>query len=372
MAVTSQLDQKAPYELTTAEALAQFGGDPHYGLSSAGARDRLSSYGANRLPKEPERPRWLVFLMQFRDVQVYLLLAAVLISLVVWWIEGAEGIPYEAITILAIVLLNSTVGFLQEERAGRALAALQSITPVESSVIRDGQPQRIHVEYLVPGDLLLLREGDRVPTDARLLEVTAFHTQEASLTGESAPVLKSIEPLSRDTGLADRINMVHAGTIAVSGHAKALVTATGAHTEFGHIAQLLSHTEVRETPLQRDLNRLGTALGVIILVIAAVVVATLLIVNGVHDRDLVVRALIFGIALAVAATPEGLAAVVTVVLAIGVQRMARRGAIVRHLPAVETLGEVTVIASDKTGTMTLNEMTVNTIVTASGHGTAKG
>lgn len=371
MATASHVGQgQQPYQLTAAEIVEKFRSHPDFGLTSADALERLKTYGPNRLPSQPEAPAWLLFLGQFRDVQVYLLLFAAIVSLAAWWMEGAEGIPYEAITILAIVLLNATFGFFQEQRAGRALAALRSITPVESNVIRDGEAHRLLVDDLVPGDLLLLREGDRVPADARLLEVTAFHTQEAALTGESAPVLKSVDALPPGTGVADRANMVMAGTIAASGHAKALVVATGANTEFGHVAQLLRDTEERETPLQRDLDHLGKRLGLAILGIAAVVVTTILVMNGVDNRHLLVRALVFGVALAVAATPEGLAAVVTVVLAIGVQKMARRGAIVRHLSAVETLGEVTVIASDKTGTMTLNEMTVSTIVTASGRATS--
>jgi len=366
------LDGKMPHELSPAEALAHFGGHLHHGLSSDEARDRLTRFGPNALPEAAKRPAWIRFLLQLRDVQVYLLLAAAAVSLLVWAMEDAHGLPYEAFAILAIVLLNAVFGFLQEEKADRALAALRSMTPVEASVIRDGQVQRIIVQKLVPGDLLVVREGDRIAADARLVEVTALHTQEAALTGESLPVLKGIEPLPCDTSSQDRDNMILSGTVAVSGHAKAVVTATGTRTEFGQIAELLGSTEERKTPLQKDLNQLGKRLGASVVVIAALVVTTLLLLHGIHNGPLVMRALIFGVALAVAATPEGLAAVVTVVLALGVQRMARRGAVVRHLTAVETLGEVTVIASDKTGTMTLNEMTVRMVVTASGRAVTFG
>ncbi|MGB8477515.1 MAG: cation-translocating P-type ATPase [Acidobacteriaceae bacterium] len=362
------LDQlrDVPHELSSTQALAHYHGNLQRGLISDEARDRLAQYGPNALRSPAKRRAILRFLRQFRNVQVYLLLAAVVVSLLVWSLEHAETLPYEALAIFAIILLNAVFGFLQEERADRALAALRSMTPAEASVIRDGQVQRIEASQLVPGDLLIVREGDRIAADARLLEVTAFHTQEAALTGESLPVLKTTAALPHDTAASDRHNMIFSGTIAISGHARALVTSTGTHTEFGKIAALLRQTEERETPLQKELDRLGKRLGVAVVVIAVVVVATLLLLHGVHDGDLILRALLFGVALAVAATPEGMAAVVTIVLALGVQRMARRGAIIRHLTAVETLGETTVIASDKTGTMTLNEMTVRLVVTASG------
>ncbi|MHB8392606.1 MAG: cation-translocating P-type ATPase, partial [Acidobacteriaceae bacterium] len=356
----------SPHELSPTQVLAHYRGNLELGLSSQEARNRLAQYGPNSLRSPAKRRAILRFLRQFRNVQVYLLLAAVVVSLLVWSLEHAETLPYEALAIFAILLLNAVFGFLQEERADRALAALRSMTPAEASVVRDGQVQRIEASQMVPGDLLIVREGDRIAADARLLEVTAFHTQEAALTGESLPVLKTTAALPHDTAPSDRHNMIFSGTIAISGHARALVTSTGTHTEFGKIAALLHQTEERDTPLQKELERLGKRLGVAVIVIAVVVVATLLLLRGVHDGDLILRALLFGIALAVAATPEGMAAVVTVVLALGVQRMARRRAIIRHLTAVETLGETTVIASDKTGTMTLNEMTVRLVVTASG------
>jgi len=355
-----------PHELSPTQAVTHYHGNLQLGLSSQEARERLAQWRPNALRSPSKRKTILRFLRQFRNAQVYLLLAAVVVSLLVWWLEHAKGLPYEALAIFAIILLNAVFGFLQEERADRALAALRSMTPAEASVIRDGQVQRIEASQLVPGDLLIVREGDRIAADARLLDVTAFHTQEAALTGESLPVLKTIGVLSHGTAASDRHNMIFSGTIAISGHARALVTSTGTHTEFGKIAALLHQTEDRETPLQKELERLGKRLGVAVAVIAVVVVATLLLLHGVHDGDLILRALLFGVALAVAATPEGMAAVVTIVLALGVQRMARRGAIIRHLTAVETLGETTVIASDKTGTMTLNEMTVCLVVTASG------
>ncbi len=366
------LDRELPHESAATQVMAGLRTDADQGLTAAEAAKRWHEYGPNALPAAKTRPAWLRFLGHFRDAQVYLLLFAAGVSLLVWAMEGTEELPLEAIAILAIVLLNALFGYLQEERAGQALAALRSMTPDEASVLRDGELQRIEARQLVPGDLLVVREGDRIAADARLVEVTAFHTQEAALTGESVPVLKTTAPLPRETAAADRHNMVFSGTIAVSGHARAVVTATGAHTEFGRIAAMLRETGERATPLQQELDRLGRKLGAAVIIIAAVVVGTMLLLQGVHDGKLVIRALLFGVALAVAATPEGLAAVVTVVLALGVQRMARRGAIIRHLKAVETLGEATVIACDKTGTMTLNEMSVRRVVTASGEAFASG
>lgn len=370
MATVAHALSEQPHELSVALAVAEFGSDLDQGLTSLEVQSRLVLWGPNALADKAEKSAWKSLLHQFRDVQVYLLLAATAVSFLVWVYEGANGFPYEAATILAIVLINAGFGFLQEERAGRALESLRLMTPAEATVLRDGNRQRVGVRTLVPGDILLLEEGDRIAADGRLVEVVCFQTQEAELTGESLPVEKCSDPLPHDTLVADRRNMIHSGTTAVSGHAKAIVTATGPHTEFGRIAQLLNKTVEHKTPLQQDLDRLGKRLGFAVLVIAAITVAAVLVVNGGYGVDRVLRALIFGVALAVAATPEGLGAVVTVVLAIGVRRMARRGAIVRHLAAVETLGEVTVIASDKTGTMTLNRMTVNEIVTASGAASA--
>lgn len=366
MPEASTPDRELPHGLNADDVITYLQTDTTQGLSSEEAARRLAIYGPNSLPAAPVPPAWLRFLKHFRDAQVYLLLFAAGVSFLVWALEGKEDLPLEAIAILAIVLLNALFGYLQEERASHALAALRSMTPEEASVLRDGEVQRIEAKDLVPGDILVVREGDRIAADARLLTVTAFRTQEAALTGESVPVLKNTAPVPDPTSPADRQNMIFSGTNAVSGHANAVVTATGANTEFGRIAALLHETEERETPLQRELDQLSRKLGTAVVIIAAVVVGTILLLQGIHDGELIIRALLFGVALAVAATPEGLAAVVTVVLALGVQRMARRGAIVRHLKAVETLGEATVIACDKTGTMTLNEMTVRRAATPSG------
>ena len=288
-----------------------------------------------------------------------------MISCAVWAVERDTSLPYEGLVIITIVLLNAILGFVQEGRAEKALAALRSMAAPEASVVRDGEQRRLAARELVPGDLLVINEGDTVSADARLTEVVELQTLEASLTGESVPVLKDPAPVDHAAGIGDRLNMVFAGTTVSHGHGRAIVTATGMGTELGQIAGMLRAAKSPATPLQRELDRTGKQLGIAVIVIAAVVVTTLLFLYGARDAKTIVQVLMFGVALAVAAAPEGLAAIVTVVLAMGVQRMARRGAIVRKLPAVETLGSATVIASDKTGTLTRNEMTVRVIVTAS-------
>ncbi|MBY0504659.1 MAG: cation-translocating P-type ATPase [Bryobacteraceae bacterium] len=342
------------------------------GLSTSQAEILRRQWGANELASEVELPAWRRFLAQFQDALVWLLLAAAVVSALAWMSERDTQWPYESLVIVAIVWLNASLGYVQEGRAQKALAALRLLSAPEASVVRDGAERRLPTRELVPGDLLVLHEGDTVAADAELVAVAELQTLESSLTGESGPVPKTLEPTAAGAGLADRGNMVFAGTSVSQGHGRAIVTATGMHTEVGKIAGLLRRVPPQKTPLQQELNRLGRQLGVVVLVIAAVVVITLLGVSGVRDWPSVTRTLLFGVALAVAAAPEGLAGVVTVVLALGVQRMAQRGAIVRRLPAVETLGSATVIASDKTGTLTRNEMTVRVIVTASGTANVSG
>ncbi|QOY90584.1 cation-translocating P-type ATPase [Paludibaculum fermentans] len=361
-----KVEQIAPHARPAADVAAELGTDIATGLSSSEAQVRLERSGANELESEVAVPAWRRFLAQFKDALVLLLVAAAAISCIVWAVERETSLPYEGLVIITILLLNAILGFVQEGRAEKALASLRAMAAPEASVVRDGEQRRVATRDLVPGDLLIINEGDTVSADARLVEVVELQTLEASLTGESSPVLKSAEPVESEAGIGDRLNMVFAGTTASFGHGRAVVTATGMSTELGRIAGMLKTTKSPTTPLQRELDHTGKQLGVAVVVIAAVVVATLLVLYGARDAATVVRVLMFGVALAVAAAPEGLAAVVTVVLAMGVQRMARRGAIVRKLPAVETLGSATVIASDKTGTLTRNEMTVRVLVTATG------
>jgi len=355
------------------EALvAALGTDEHEGLSDEAATTRLTEHGRNELPVEPPVPAWRRLLAQFQDMLVILLLVATALSAALWAFERDAALPYEAMAILAVVLLNAAMGYVQESRAEAAVAALRAMSAAEASVIRSGVRRDIAASELVPGDVILIEEGDTIPADARLFASAALQTAEAALTGESLPVSKEIGAIDGDVPVGDRVNMVFSGTAATYGHGTAIVTATGLHTEMGRIAGLLKETPEQATPLQRELDRLGKVLGAVVVAIAVVMIGTIIVVEDVRGIAGWFDVLILGVALAVAAVPEGLPAVVTAVLAIGVQRMARRQAIVRHLAAVETLGSASVIASDKTGTLTKNEMTVRVVVTASGRVTFDG
>ena len=354
------------YRQTVEEVLAEHGTDAGRGLSEAEARTRLARYGKNELTAEKPVPAWRKFLAQFQDVLVILLLAATAISAGLWLYERESALPYEAIAIFAVVLLNAILGYVLESRAEQAVAALRQMSAAHASVIRDGGRQSIPAAEVVPGDILLVEEGDTVAADARMVQSTALQTAEASLTGESLPVSKEIAPIADEAGLGDRHNMIFSSTAATYGRGRAVVTATGMQTEIGRIARMLKETPSERTPLQKELDRVGKLLGIIVVVVAVVMIATIILVENVSGFSAIFEVLILGVALAVAAVPEGLPAVVTAVLSIGVQRMAKRNAIVRHLAAVETLGSANVIASDKTGTLTKNEMTARAIVTASG------
>ena len=346
--------------------IASLGTDDARGLADVEARRRFARDGPNELATEPPVPAWRRFLAQFRSVLVLLLLAATAISLALWFVERGAALPYDALAILAIVLLNSTLGFVQESRAEQAVAALRSMSAAEATVIRDGERRRILARELVAGDLVLVEEGDTIPADARVLESTALQTAEATLTGESLPVDKDTDALDADTALGDRTNMLFSGTTITYGRGRAVVVATGMRSEMGRVAGMLGSTTTETTPLQRELDHVGKVLGVAVVAIAVVIVGVIVMMHHVRGMSALVDVLLLGVALAVAAVPEGLPAIVTAVLAVGVRRMARRNAIVRRLSAVETLGAATVIASDKTGTLTRNEMTVRAVVTASG------
>jgi Ca2+-transporting ATPase len=360
------------YQLRASELITALGTDERRGLSNEEARARLARYGPNELASEKPVPAWRRFLSQFQDVLVILLLIATGISAALWVIERDAALPYEAVAIFAVVLLNAAMGYVQESRAEAAVAALRAMSAAEASVIRDGERRRVPASEIVPGDIILIEEGDTIPADGRLIESASLQTAEAPLTGESLPVAKRIAAIPQGVPLGDRDNMIFSGTAATYGHGKAVVTATGMQSEMGKIAGLLKVTPDEPTPLQRELDRTGKVLGLVVIVIAVVMIATIIIVEDVQGAGALFDVLILGVALAVAAVPEGLPAVVTAVLSIGVQRMARRNAIVRHLAAVETLGAATVIASDKTGTLTKNEMTVRVVVTASGRVTFDG
>jgi P-type Ca2+ transporter type 2C len=354
------------YRQSVNDVLTALDADARRGLSEDEARARLARYGPNELTAEKPVPAWRRFLAQFQDVLVILLLVATAISAGLWLVERESKLPYEALAILAVVLLNAVMGYVQASRAESAVAALRQMAAAHATVLRNGGRLSVPAAEIVPGDIILLEEGDTVPADARLILSTALQTTEASLTGESLPVSKDTVPIPEEAGLGDRHNMIFSGTAATYGRGKAVATATGMQTEMGRIAGMLKATQDEATPLQKELDRVGRVLGIVVVAIAVVMIATILLVEDMRGFSALFDVLILGVALAVAAVPEGLPAIVTAVLSIGVQRMAKRNAIVRHLVAVETLGSATVIASDKTGTLTRNEMTVRAVVTASG------
>ena len=353
--------------LVDAEAVARaLGTDLERGLSAHEAAARLARDGPNELRAAAPIPTWRRILRQFQDPLIYLLLAAVAIALAAWLVEGGHGWPVDAVVIALVIVLNGALGYAQEAKADSAVAALASMTSATCSVLRDGQLLRIASAELVAGDLLVLGEGDLVGADARLLRAATLLVQEASLTGESAAVLKDAATLPAPTPLGDRLNMVFKGTAVAQGTGRAVVTATGMATEMGSIASMLEATVEAATPLQKEVGRIGRMLGVAVVIIAVVVVATILLMSDIRTASDLITVLLLGVSLAVAAVPEGLPAILSVVLAMGVQRMARRKAIVKQLSSVETLGSASVICSDKTGTLTRSEMTIQRVVTASG------
>ncbi|MHB0866815.1 MAG: cation-translocating P-type ATPase [Thermoleophilia bacterium] len=342
------------------------------GLSRSAAGDRLDLYGRNKLPSEPIENPLRVLAGQFSSVLVILLLAAAALSLVIWIVRREETLPFDFIVIMAIVVANAILGFFQEYRAERSLEKLQVLSGPHAIVMRGGHQMNIAASELVPGDLLILATGDRVLADARLLHASSLYVNESTLTGESSGVHKKVEPVPPATPLADRTSMVYAGTTVSAGKGRALVTATGSASEVGRIAELIRIAERPPTPLEKSLDHLGKRLGLLIVVISLIVAATGLLLSGPFNSTNLLNIIMFSVALAVAAIPEGLPAVVTGALALGTQRMARRQAIVRKLPAVETLGSTTAICSDKTGTLTMGEMTVRELWLPQGRVTFSG
>jgi magnesium-transporting ATPase (P-type) len=358
--------------------LAQaLGTDPALGLAAAEAARRLQADGPNALRALPVLPLWRRALAHLQDPLVYLLGTAAVLAFVGWWFEGrgrpgAAGWPLDAIVIAVVVLLNAGLGWLEEAKAAQAVAALARLSVATSAVLRDGAVVRVPSVELVRGDVLVLAEGDAVAADARLLQAAALTLLEAALTGESGVVAKDVAVLPQAVALADRRNMVFQGTAVAQGHGRALVTATGMHTELGGIATLLDTTPDAPSPLQTELAQLGLVLGVAALAIGAAVVAVVLLGRPAPGLAELVTVLLLGVSVAVAAVPEGLPAILSLVLALGVRRMARHHAIVRQLAAVETLGSASVIATDKTGTLTRGEMTVQRVLTASGRADLTG
>jgi Ca2+-transporting ATPase len=334
------------HTLSVEEAIAHLG-TASLGLSSGEAASRIHVYGPNELTSLTRESAWRTFAAQFKNALILILLFATVIS-------GFLGHTLEAVVITVIVLFAVLLGFFQEYRASRALDALRQMAAPVARVLRDGQEAVLPARDLVPGDVVLLRTGDRVPADTRLTQSVNLAIDEAALTGESEPAQKTIGPFDDPRlPLGDRLNIAYAGTLAVNGRGQGVVVSTGMSTEFGRIARMVDTVDIARTPLQENLDRLGATLGK-----AALAVVGLVVVIGLLRGLPVIQMFMFGIALAVAVVPEALPAVVTISLAIGVRRMVKRNALVRRLPIVETLGSTSVICSDKTGTLTRNEMTV--------------
>lgn len=349
------------YLLSAEESLRSYNSDPVTGLSEEEARRRRAEYGPNALKEEKKEAFWKKLLRQFQDFTVIILIVASLIS-------GLTGDMVEAALIIAIVIVNAILGVFQEGRAEKAVEALQKMASPSARVLRDGIQKRIDAADLVPGDLIFLEAGDIVPADVRLIESSNLKAEEAALTGESVPVEKDAQALvAEGASLGDRANLAYSSTAIAYGSAKALVVKTGEQTEVGHIAGGLRSIEREETPLQQNINHLGKVLGT-----ACIVIVVITFLAGILRRGNPMDLFMTSVSLAVAAIPEGLPAVVTIVLSLGMNRMAKKNAIVKRLLAVETLGSVNVICSDKTGTLTQNEMTVREIYVDGGRYSVSG
>ncbi len=355
------MKQKAPrvrdnvpaYHAMSAPAVLDLMGLSSTGLSAMEARARFDKFGPNTLPQTARRGALARFAAQFHNVLIYVLIGAGVVT-------AALGHWVDAAVIVGVVLINAIIGFVQEGKAEHALEAIRDMLPASATVLRDGHRQSVAAQNLVPGDVVYVESGDRVSADLRLLESKSLRIQEAALTGESVPVDKSPAAVESGAALGDRQCMAYSGTIVASGRGTGLVVATGADTELGHISMLLGQVISLTTPLLVQMAQFGRRLTAVILGVAVVVFGFGMLVRGYAAADMFLA----GVGLAVAAIPEGLPAIMTITLALGVQRMARRNAIIRRLPAVETLGSVTVICSDKTGTLTRNEMMVQSVATS--------
>ncbi|MFD0987914.1 cation-transporting P-type ATPase [Methyloligella solikamskensis] len=342
------------------EVLGALASSPR-GLASTEASERLARHGPNRLPQGKQRSAFVRFLAQFHNLLIYVLLAAGIMA-------AAIGHGPDAIVIFGVVLLNAVIGYVQEGRAERALDAIRRMIDPRASVMRDGRRMTVPAEDVVPGDIVILEPGDRVPADLRLISARNLKADEAAITGESVPVDKTVDPVEQDAPLGDRFSMAFSGTFVAAGHGMGVVTETGAATELGRISSMIGAVEQLTTPLVRQMNAFARQITIAVLGVSALVFAYAVLVRS-YTLD---EGFMAVVGLAVAAIPEGLPAVMTIALAVGVQRMARRRAIIRRLPAVETLGSVSIICSDKTGTLTRNEMTVKSVFTGEGAVTVSG
>lgn len=350
-----------PWHAETAAAALERCRASAEGLTSAEAAQRLEANGPNRLPAGKRRSLAARLFAQVNNLLIYVLLASALIAFLL-------GHGVDTVVILGVVVINATIGFIQEGRAEKALDAIRGMLTRETSVMRDGRRLTVPVESLVVGDVVLTEAGDRIPADLRLLRASSLRIEEAVLTGESAPADKATEPVAADAPLGDRASIAYSGTLVAGGQGAGLVIATGAATELGRISAMVGGVESLTTPLLRQMDAFARRLTIVILAIAACVCAFAALVRGYEIE----QAFMAAVGVAVAAIPEGLPAVMTITLAIGVRRMAERNAIIRRLPAVETLGAVSTICSDKTGTLTLNQMTAEAVLTASGAFAATG
>ncbi|MCL4697484.1 MAG: HAD-IC family P-type ATPase, partial [Burkholderiaceae bacterium] len=346
-------DAAVPWHALGADEVQQRLQCPPAGLDEAEVQRRLAQHGPNRLAPPRKRGPLVRFLLQFHNILLYVMLAAAVIT-------AALGHWVDTSVLLAAVVVNAIIGFIQEGKAESALEAIRSMLSPRATVLRDGRRLDIDAAELVPGDRVLLASGDRVPADLRLVDVRELRVEEAALTGESLPVDKGTPAVAADASLGDRAGMVHAGTLVVYGQATGVVVATGGRTEIGQINRMLAGIRELNTPLLRQIDRFGHFLAATILAFSALTFVVGVLWRGHAPAEMFMMV----VALAASAIPEGLPAIMTVTLALGVQRMARRHAIVRRLPAVEALGSVTVICSDKTGTLTRNEMTVRRVVCA--------
>src|SRR5271157_660595 len=335
------------------EVMGRLKTDPAKGLDAGEASRRISQYGPNRLPEGKKRGPLIRFLAQLNNVLVFVLLGAGFVKLMV-------GLWLDAAVILGVVIINALLGFIQEGKAEKALDSIRNMLSAEARTVRGGETRLIPAEDLVPGDIVLLESGDKIPADLRLVDAKNLRTEEAALTGESVPADKNTGPVTANATVGDRECMAFSGTMVVSGRATGVVVATGSETELGRINALLSGVSALETPLLRQIKKFGYAITAVIGVVGALVFAYGKWVKGMDFVELFQAV----VGIAVSVIPEGLPAIITITLAIGVQRMAQRNAIIRRLPAVETLGSVSRICSDKTGTLTLMEMMVVSVVTA--------
>jgi len=346
------------------------------GISDQNAKERLTKYGYNELEEKNKKTPLQIFLSQFKSVIMWVLIIATVVSYAIGFIDPAHAgeSKVDAIVILIILILNAVFGFIQEYKAEKSIEALKRLAALKAKVIRNGKEKKIDSRELVPGDIILLETGDKVPADARIIELSQLNIDESSLTGESTSVRKEVKPVGEFVSLAERTCMLYSSTIVSKGKAKAVVTGTGMGTEIGKIANMVQSADEKQSPLQEKLAQLGSFLAIATLIVCAVVFVVLLLRSGSVNTQTITNAFMVAVSLAVAAIPEGLPAVVTICLALGVQRMVKKNALVRVLPSVETLGSCNIICTDKTGTLTYNQMTVRRVfvygkdITVSGHG----